>query len=167
MNKKVDATCLYFSTVKVQPTVSSGQRPPELELFWVQVIHNKAWNIFFDKYPKLQNDCVFVVVDSDGKYKTDVRKMLAYHPNNRKFANKNKVGDIYYIDVDRHGDNRVRFALANSALAKEVMSKGVEFGDTTKNVEPTNKLDAEVSPQVSWRNALRVLENAMRDPFTF
>lgn len=138
-------------------------------IFWGYVVGKRDWDIFFDRYPKLQNNCVFVVVDGDGKSKTDVQKMLKYCPDNRRFANRNKVGDIYYIDVDRHGDKRVRFALANSALAKEVMSKGVEFGDTTKNVETTNKLYAEVKSEDAsdFASAIRMLENAMSVPYSY
>jgi hypothetical protein len=114
---------------------------PEGDLFWRQIINNKRWHIFFDEYPILQNNCVFVVVDGGGKYLADVQRMQQFCEDGRKFAYKNKVGDIYYIDVDRHNDRQVRFALANSPIAKEVIEKGVKFGDATTPVDAEQKLD--------------------------
>lgn len=143
---------------------------PEGDLFWRQIINHKRWHIFFDKYPILQNNCVFVVVDGDGKYLADVQKMQQFGEHRRKFAYKNKAGDIYYIDVDRHNDRQVRFALANSPIAKEVIEKGVKFGDTTNECDAQAKSedasDAELltSPSAdrSLRDAIRALEEPMR-----
>ena len=143
-------------------------KTPEGDLFWRQIISGARWYIFFDKYPKSLNNCVFVVVDGDGKYKADVRKMQGYIPDSRKFAYKNKEGDIYYIDVDRHGDRQVRFALANSILAKEVMEKGVKFGDTTKSEDASDaKFLTPPSADKSLRDAIRALEAAMTTIYTF
>lgn len=139
---------------------------PEGDSFWRQIINLKRWHVFFNKYPKLQNNCTFVVVDGDGKYKADVQRMQQFSSDRRKFAYKNKVGDIYYIDVDRHGDRRARFALANTPLAKEVMEKGVKYGDAATTVNVEHKSDekwkiVDTSPSLSLRDAIRVLEDMM------
>lgn len=139
---------------------------PEGDFFWRQIINSKLWRLFFDTYPKLQNNCIFVVVDVDGKYEADVQRMQQFSSDRRKFAYKNKVGDIYYIDVDRHGDRRARFALANTPLAKEIMEKGVKYGDAATTVNVEHKSDekwkiVDTSPSRSLRDAIRVLEDMM------
>lgn len=147
--------------------------------FWSNVICGHRWDLFFERYPELRHKCVFTVVDEDGSYELDVLKMQKCSPVKRKFAYKNKPGDIYYIDVDRHGDNRVRFALANSALAKEVMAKGAKFGDTAQSVQATNNLVAEaqskdesdakflVPPPDSLRETSELLQALTGRPWTF
>lgn len=139
--------------------------------FWGSVI-NGEWNTFFDRYPTLHHKCTFTVVNGYGSYEADVLKMQKYSKVKRKFAYKNKLGDIYYIDVDRHGDNIVRFALANSTLAKEVMEKGVKFGDAATTVSTEEKSgvklkSTDASTPQSLRDAIRILNEAMITPWAF
>lgn len=153
----------------------------ERGVFWSTVISGHRWDIFFERYPALRHKCTFTVVNGDGSYKADVLKMQKYSQIKRKFAYKNKPGDIYYIDVDRHGDNQVRFALANSSLAKEVVAKGVKFGDVAMTVSTEEKSDITAKSEEpsdanflvppptnpSLRDAIIMLETEMIHPWAF
>lgn len=112
--------------------------------FWSNVISGRRWDLFFERHPALRHKCTFTVADEDGSYEADVLKMQKYSPVKHKFAYKNKPGDIYYIDVDRHGDATVHFALANSTLAKEVMEKGAKFGGAATTVSTEEKSDVKL-----------------------
>lgn len=113
---------------KLQYSTSGGfcwMETPEGRRFWSQVMCERKFSIFFQRYPREFIDGVhYFIIDIDRRYWVDVAKtFLGERP---RFAFKGHSGDLFYIF--KHGDSiNTGFALKDSPRYRWAIENGTEI----------------------------------------
>lgn len=114
---------------------------PEGHDFWSAIIDRRNFDVFFKIYPHQKELAIYMVNGDESNLRESVYSVFRHSADLTRFAFKAKAGDVYYCDYERFKDHKVRFALAGTSIAKDVVAKSKEepTTDKTNNVDEDSK----------------------------
>lgn len=126
--------------------------------FWSAIIDRKKFDVFFELYPHQKNLVVYVVNGDEPNLRASVYRVFRHSADLSRFAFKAKAGDVYYCDYERFKDYKVRFALAGTSIAKDVIARSEKqtTTDKPKNVDEDSKFNYDRKDRT-----LRLLKDAI------
>lgn len=132
---------------------------PEGQDFWSAIIDRRNFDVFFEKYPRRKKLAIYVVNGDETNLRESVYSIFRYSEDLSRFAFKAKAGDVYFCDYEKFKDYKVRFALAGTPIAKDVIARSEKetTTDKTVNVDKDSKCKSD-----SAEKTLRLLKDAIR-----
>ncbi len=126
--------------------------------FWSAIIDRRKFDVFFEKYPRRKKLGIYVVNGDEPDLRQSVYRVFRHSADLSRFAFKAKVGDVYYCDYEKFKDYKVRFALAGTSIAKDVIARSEKEPTTDKNnnVDKDSKCDYD-----RMDRTLRLLKDAI------